>query len=142
MQVAGIVAEYNPFHTGHAYHIRKTRAMGASHVAVAMSTSFVQRGEMAAFDLFTRAKAALAQGADVVAALPAVYSMSGAERFCRAGIETLSLLGCDIVSFGCQTEPEQLTALKEQCGQAVNSEQFASYLARGMHFARARAHGG
>ena len=50
MRSVGIIAEYNPFHTGHRYHIQKTKEAGATHVAVVMSTSFVQRGEPAAFD--------------------------------------------------------------------------------------------
>lgn len=139
MQICGIIAEYNPFHSGHAYHIAQTREKGASHIAVVMSTSFVQRGEPAAFDLLLRAKSALDHGADLVAALPAVYSMSGAGVFCRAGIETLSLLGCNAVSFGCETPEQQLFTLKTQCEQALHAKQFADCIERGMHFARARA---
>lgn len=139
MNVCGIVAEYNPFHSGHRYHIRKTREAGATHIAVAMSTSFVQRGEPAAFDLFLRARSALENGADLVAALPVVYSMSGAGVFCRSGIETLSLLGCDSFSFGCETPEEELLMLKQNCQTALQSDIFRSYLENGVHFAKARA---
>lgn len=139
MKFCGIIAEYNPFHSGHAYHIAETRSNGATHIAVVMSTSFVQRGEPAAFDLMLRARAALDNGADLVAALPAVYSMSGAGVFCRAGIETLSLLGCNTFSFGCETPKQQLFTLKSQCETALHSKLFADCIERGMHFARARA---
>ncbi len=140
MKVYGIIAEYHPFHTGHRYHIKQTQASGATHIAVVMSTSFVQRGEPAMFDLFTRAKAALQQGADLVAALPVPYSMAGAGVFCRAGVESLSLLGCDGFSFGCETEAAKLFTLKAQCEQALQSDYFAEGLQKGMHFPRARAY--
>lgn len=139
MRTFGIVAEYNPFHTGHRYHIQKTREQGATHIAVVMSTSFVQRGEPAAFDFRLRANAALENGADLVVALPAVYAMSGAGVFCKAGIRSLSLLGCDGFSFGCETEKADLMTLKEQCAAAITSDIFKANLDKGMHFARARA---
>ncbi len=139
MKVCGIIAEYNPFHTGHRYHIEQARQMGVTHIAVVMSTSFVQRGEMAAFDFFTRAKAALENGADLVAALPVVYAMSGAASFCRAGVQSLSLLGCDTISFGCETPTEALMKLKDQCRKALSSPLFAENIHKGIHFARARA---
>ena len=115
MRSVGIIAEYNPFHTGHRYHIQKTKEMGATHVAVVMSTSFVQRGEPAAFDFKLRVQAALQNGADLVVALPVVYAMSGAGVFCRAGIESLSLVGCDAFSFGGETEKEALFSLQKRC---------------------------
>ncbi len=139
MKVCGIIAEYHPFHSGHRYHIDMTYEKGATHIAVVMSTSFVQRGEPAMFDLFTRAKAALQQGADLVAALPTPYCMAGAGVFCRAGVESLSLLGCDSISFGCETSADALFALKEACASALQSEVFLQSMAKGMHFARARA---
>ncbi len=139
MKISGIIAEYHPFHTGHQYHIDQTYKMGATHIAVVMSTSFVQRGEPAMFDLFTRAKAALQNGANLVAALPTPYSMAGAGVFCRAGIESLSLLGCDSFSFGCETPAKELFELKDRCDMALQSPEFAANLDKGMHFARARA---
>ena len=67
MTVAGVVAEYNPFHPGHALHLRETRrALGGCAVVAVMSGNFVQRGECAVFDKWTRARAALEGGADLV----------------------------------------------------------------------------
>ncbi|MBQ7117893.1 MAG: nucleotidyltransferase family protein, partial [Clostridia bacterium] len=63
---AGIVCEYNPFHKGHLYHIEKTKEAGANFIVCVMSGNFVQRGECAYADKWTRARAAIACGADVV----------------------------------------------------------------------------
>ena len=65
MRTAGIIAEFNPFHNGHAYLMQKLRNMGVTHIAVAMSGHVTQRGEFALFDKWTRAKAALSCGADL-----------------------------------------------------------------------------
>ena len=66
MRIAVIIAEYNPFHNGHAYHIAQTRKNGATHIAVVMSGNFVQRGEPAFLEKHVRARAALSGGADLV----------------------------------------------------------------------------
>ena len=77
MTVAGVVAEYNPFHPGHALHLRETRrALGECAVAAVMSGNFVQRGECAVLDKWTRARAALEGGADLVLELPTVWAVS------------------------------------------------------------------
>ena len=66
MKIAGIIAEYNPFHTGHAYHIQKTRELtGADYIIVVLSGDFVQRGEVAVFSKYLRTKMALLCGADL-----------------------------------------------------------------------------
>lgn len=70
MKIAGIIAEYNPFHNGHRVHIEKTRAAGFTHIAVVMSGPFVQRGEPAILDKWTRARTAVEHGADLVIELP------------------------------------------------------------------------
>ena len=80
MDVVGIVAEYNPFHAGHAYHIAGTRRrLGECAVAAVMSGNFVQRGECAILDKWSRARAALEGGADLVLELPTVWAASSAE---------------------------------------------------------------
>ena len=71
MTIAGVIAEYNPFHQGHALHLARTRALtGADYLIVVMSGNYVQRGTPAMFDKYTRAKAALMHGADLVLELP------------------------------------------------------------------------
>lgn len=79
MRVVGIVAEYNPFHSGHAYHLAQAKALTQSDFAlVVMSGDFVQRGEPAMFSKHLRTKWALAQGADLVIGLPTVCSLTSA----------------------------------------------------------------
>lgn len=105
MRVLGIVAEYNPFHNGHAYQIRKAKLLsGADRVVVVMSGNFVQRGAPAVLDKFKRTKMALENGADFVFEIPAVFAVSSAEYFAAAGVGLLDALGCvDVISFGCET---------------------------------------
>ncbi|MGN1142537.1 MAG: nucleotidyltransferase family protein [Oliverpabstia sp.] len=102
MKIAGIIAEYNPFHTGHAYHIQKTREItGADFIIVVMSGDFIQRGGPAFLSKHHRTKMALLGGADLVFELPATHSCQSAEHFARSGVELLNGLGCvDYLSFG------------------------------------------
>ena len=102
MVVAGIIAEYNPFHKGHQYHIEQTRKLtGADYVVVVMSPDFVQRGAPALMDKHTRTKMALQGGADLVLELPVNYACSSAEFFATGGVKILSCLGViNYLSFG------------------------------------------
>lgn len=81
-EVLGIVAEYNPFHNGHQYHIQKAKELtGAKYVVCVMSGNFVQRGNTAILDKWKRAEMALKNGVDLVLELPTVYSVASAENF-------------------------------------------------------------
>lgn len=105
MKTAGIIAEYNPFHNGHKYHIEKTKKItGADGVIVAMSGNFVQRGECAICDKWSRTKMALMGGADLVVELPIVYSCQSAEYFAKGAVSILESLKCDYLSFGTETD--------------------------------------
>ncbi len=113
MAAAGIVAEYNPFHTGHQWHILEThRRLGEeTPIVCAMSGHWVQRGECAVTDKWTRAAWALAGGADLVLELPTVWSCASAERFARGAVEVLAGTGVvDTLSFG--SESGDLSALR------------------------------
>jgi len=105
MKIAGIIAEYNPFHTGHAYHIQKTKEQtDADTIIVVMSGSFVQRGAPAIFDKWSRTQMALQNGADLVIELPVLFATSSAETFAAAGVKLLNDTGVtDILSFGTET---------------------------------------
>lgn len=86
MKTVGIIAEYNPFHNGHLYQMQEARrCAGADYVVVAMSGDFVQRGEPALLDKWTRAGMALEAGADLVLELPVRVSAGSAEFFARGG---------------------------------------------------------
>ena len=101
MKVSGIVCEYNPFHNGHNYHIKKTRENGATHIVAVMSGNFVQRGDVAVISKFERAKAAVQNGVDLVLELPVPYALSSAEGFAGAALYILNSIGCvDELSFG------------------------------------------
>jgi len=104
MRLCAIIAEYNPFHAGHAYHIQKTKEKsGCDHVVCLMSGNFVQRGEPAIFDKWHRAKAAVACGADLVLELPTLFALRSAEGFAYGAVRVLHSLGIDVLSFGSET---------------------------------------
>lgn len=103
MNIAGIVAEYNPFHSGHEYHLAKTRELLGDDCAFVcvMSGDFVQRGEAASFSKFARAEAACRCGADLIFELPLPWSIASAEGFARGAVGLLDALGvCTHLSFG------------------------------------------
>ena len=110
MYFAGIIAEYDPFHNGHAWQLAAARVHGAKYVAVALSCGLTQRGALPLLPESVRVAAALASGADLVFALPAPYACAGAEAFAQAGVALLSAAGCDGLVFGAETpDPALLT---------------------------------
>ncbi|NLZ82016.1 MAG: nucleotidyltransferase [Clostridiales bacterium] len=102
MKVLGLITEYNPFHNGHSYHIKKSKEItGADYVIVVMSGNFVQRGTPALCDKYLRTKMALLNGADLVLELPVAYATASAEYFSMGAISTLDKLGVvDSICFG------------------------------------------
>ncbi len=105
MKTVGIIAEYNPFHKGHEYQLRKAKELsGADFAVIVMSGDFVQRGEPALLDKYTRARMALLGGADLVLELPTAYATGSAETFARGAISVLEELGCvDTLCFGSES---------------------------------------
>ncbi|MEG1158382.1 MAG: nucleotidyltransferase family protein, partial [Christensenellaceae bacterium] len=94
MKTAGIISEYNPFHNGHAYHIAQTKQnCDVDAIICVMSGNFSQRGIPTIFDKWTRAKMAVAGGADVVLELPFLYAVQSAEGFANGGVRILDALG-------------------------------------------------
>ena len=109
---AFIIAEYDPLHNGHIYHMEATRTAGAEEIVVIMSPDFVQRGEIAAFDKGLRAKAAVLSGADLVVENPLKFVVSGAKYFAYGGMRTIQRLGLPgVLSFGCSAEEDVLRYL-------------------------------
>lgn len=113
LQIAGIVAEYNPFHLGHEYHLDAARsAAGADALVVALSSNFVQRGEPALADKATRTRMALRGGADLVLELPVVFSCHNAGLFANAAVDILAATGVvSSLSFGMETPEVDLQAI-------------------------------
>lgn len=104
MKATGIIAEYNPFHKGHACHIAKTREItGADCVIVVMSGNFVQRGEPAIMDKYARARAALLNGADIVIELASVSAVGSAQYFAAGGVGILKNMQADALCFGSES---------------------------------------
>ncbi|MDD2417681.1 MAG: nucleotidyltransferase family protein [Oscillospiraceae bacterium] len=145
MKIAGIVAEYNPFHNGHAYHIEQTRSedgqgCGATHVVAVMSGNFVQRGQPAIMLKSDRVQVALSGGVDLVLELPLPWAMASAESFAYGAVSILDGLGCvDTLSFGSECGD---TALLEKAVDSLESGNFSSllhvYLDMGISFPEAR----
>lgn len=102
MHVTGLITEYNPFHNGHLFHLKKAReTTGADYTAVVMSGSFVQRGAPAVFDKYSRTRAALLSGADLVFEMPAPFSTASAREFASYAVALFTALGAvDSICFG------------------------------------------
>lgn len=124
-KLAGIIAEYDPFHNGHAWQLQQAKALGARRVAVAMSCGLTQRGALPLLPESVRVQAALTCGADLVFALPAPYACSGAECFARAGVQLLAAAGCDALVFGAET-PD--AALLMEAARVLSSAEYRTAL--------------
>ena len=143
MNAVGIVAEYNPFHKGHEYHINRTKKLLGTDLPVVavMSGDFVQRGECAVFNKFARAKAAVLSGADLVVELPAPYVLSSAENYALSSVSLLKALRVSHMSFGSECgDIKTLESLAELvCSNSFISE-LKSYISENptLSFASAR----
>ena len=134
MNVVGIIAEYNPFHKGHAYQIQKAKKQcGAEFAVVVMNSDFVQRGEPAIFDKYTRTKEALWGGADLIFELPVRFGLSSAGDFAMGGILALNALPfVTHLCFG--TETGDLAPLLQAATFLCNEPD--SYRTRVKHFVK------
>ena len=145
MRVCGVIAEYDPFHRGHAWHLARAReACGADYVVCVLSTAFTQRGAPSFFAARDRARMALAGGADAVFALPVSFSVMEADRFAAGGVQALDGLGVVThLSFGC--EDSGVFDLLRGCAEMLRqpSEAFERLLTEklqsGLSFPRAQA---
>ena len=144
MRVCAVICEYNPFHLGHAYHLRAAReSSGADYVLCLMSGALTQRGTFARHDKWLRSRAALQNGADVVLELPARFACAPAPDFAGGGVSLLSALGVVThLSFGC--EPSALSLLSAaaplfKAESPVFSAALQTHLANGLPYPRARA---
>ncbi len=144
MKVLGIVAEYNPFHNGHLYHLKKAvEATGATHSVAVMSGSFVQRGEPSVVNKWARAEMAVRAGIDLVLELPVVYACRSAEGFATGALSILDGIGAvDFVCFGSESgDLEKLRAVSRILSSEPSDykDLLRHYLAMGHNFPTARA---
>lgn len=144
MKTIGIIAEYNPFHNGHAYQIREIKKRtGADFILIALSGDFVQRGAPAVIDKHARTRMALLGGADLVLELPVLWATASAEDFAMAGVTLLEKTGCvDGICFGCETDDFALLSSLARI-LADEPEEFKTLLRRsvrsGASFPKARS---
>lgn len=124
MQATGIIAEYNPFHNGHLYHISEAKRLTRQPVIVAMSGSFMQRGEPAILSKWQRAALAVRCGADLVLELPCAFTLRSAEHFAAGGVSLLAATGCvNTLCCGAESaETDFLTLARIACSEAAQSE--------------------
>jgi len=146
MKVLGIIAEYNPFHYGHMYHLKKSQQeIQCDFTVVVMSGQFTQRGEAAIVDKWVRAETAVACGADIVIELPTVYAVQTAELFAYGGVQLLNNTGVIThISFGSETG--DLVPLQKIADILTDEDKqykalLKKYLARGLSYPAARYHG-
>ena len=141
MDTAGIVAEYNPFHTGHMAHIAALRAaLGPCRVVAVMSGNWVQRGECAVADKWARAEAAVRGGVDLVLELPTVWAASSAEAFARGAVAHLAAAGVvNTLSFGSECgDGTRLARLAACLDSPAYSSALSPLLRQGISFAACR----
>ncbi len=147
MNICGVIAEYNPFHNGHQYHLAETRQRtGCDYLIVAMSGDYVQRGTPSLLSKYVRAEAALRCGADLVVELPLYSATASAEEFADGGIRLMNTLGCiQAVSYGAELS-DTVTEAAIRDTAAFLSDEPESYrtllqagLRSGLSFAKARS---
>lgn len=139
MQICSIITEYNPFHMGHRYQIEEIRRRLPDCAVVSlMSGNYVQRGEPALWDKYTRARSAVCSGGpDLVLELPLTAALSSAEGFARGGVQLIQALGCVThLSFGCETGTEE-TLLT--LASILNSSKFHAQLRDAMQSGKSYA---
>lgn len=142
MKAVGLVTEYNPFHNGHLYHLNKAMELTGADISVAvMSGDFVQRGEPAVLDKYTRASMALNSGVNLVIELPVNYAVSSAESFATGALKVLDYIKADSIAFG--SESGDIEGLSELAHILCDNEdmlykEISKYTANGISYAAAR----
>ena len=142
MKAVGLVTEYNPFHNGHLYHLNKAMELTGADISVAvMSGDFVQRGEPAVLDKYTRASMALNSGVNLVIELPVNYAVSSAESFAAGALKVLNYIKADSIAFGSESgDIERLSKLAHiLCdNEDMLYKEISKYTANGISYAAAR----
>ena len=142
MKAVGLVTEYNPFHNGHLYHLNKAMELTGTDISVAvMSGDFVQRGEPAVLDKYTRTSMALNSGVNLVVELPVNYAVSSAESFAAGALKVLDYIKADSIAFGSESgDIERLSKLAHILCDNEDTlyKEISKYTANGISYAAAR----
>ncbi|GEN55682.1 UPF0348 protein YlbM [Halolactibacillus alkaliphilus] len=141
MNILGLIVEYNPFHNGHLYHIEQARNKSNADVVITiMSGHFLQRGEPAIVDKFTRSRMAVMNGSDLVIELPTIYAIQHRDLFCYSAVSILNQLGVNTIIFGSETgeiEPFNTFIANETDYKKEIDEKVKHYLKQGESYPRA-----
>ena len=135
MNIIGVIAEYNPFHNGHIYQIKKIKELYKDSIIIAVtSSSFCQRGDLSIINKWNKTKVALENGVDLVVELPFVYSTQSADVFAKGALEILNHLKVDTLIFG--TETDNLDKLISLAKKQLESDQkdLKKYLKEGYNY--------
>lgn len=142
MKAVGLVTEYNPFHNGHLYHLNKAMELTGADISVAvMSGDFVQRGEPAVLDKYTRTSMALNSGVNLVVELPVNYAVSSAESFAAGALKIFDYIKADSIAFGSESgDIERLSKLAHILCDNEDTlyKEISKYTANGISYAAAR----
>lgn len=135
--ISGVICEFNPFHKGHKYLIDSIKKDG-DYVICAMSGNFVQRGDMAVYNKYDRAKTALENGADLVIEIPTICSTLSAQGFARAGVDVLEKTGiCECIAFGAECDDtSELIKISEEI--IKQDDEIKQELKKGISYPQAR----
>ena len=138
MKSIGIICEYNPFHNGHLYHIKKIKEMYPDYtIILVMSGNFTQRGDVSILNKWDKTKIALDNNVDLVVELPFVYSTQSSDLFAEGAISILNTLKIDTLVFG--TERDNISDLEFLADIQINNIEYQDkvkeYLSQGLNYA-------
>lgn len=139
MKICAIVAEYNPLHNGHLYHINSVKKISDA-IVIIMSGHIMQRGSLAIYDKWSRTQAALNCGADLVIELPTAFSCSSAEKFAHSAIYLIKELKyINMINFGSESgDIDKLIRLAHTCQKIDKTDTINHYLKKGYNYPKAR----
>ncbi len=137
MEIIGIVAEYNPFHNGHLYQIKKIKEKYPDSILVAVvSSTFTQRGTVSILNKWTKTKIALDNHIDIVIELPFVYATQSSDIFAKGAVALLNKLKVTRIIFG--TERDNLNELSLSADIQLNNKEYHKlvklYLSKGLNY--------
>lgn len=136
MKIIGIIAEYNPLHNGHLYHLNQIRQLEKDALIVAVTTtSFTQRGTPSLLDKYTKTKLCLDYNIDLIIELPFPFATQGADIFAKGAIEILNALQVEKIYFGSESNDiEKLTKLAKISLEDTYQERVSTYLKKGENY--------
>lgn len=127
MNVIGIIAEYNPFHNGHLYHLKKIKEMYKDSIVIlVLGGSFTQRGDVSILDKWTKTKIALEAGIDLIIELPFPFATASADIFAKGAIEILNKLQVETIIFG--SESNDIEGITKLVDAQLNNDVFSSLI--------------